>query len=331
MSKKNRTLIFWLALVVIPFFLSGHELRPAYLELKQTASEVYDVSWKVPARGPEKRLSLTVEFPDNCKVIGKTSSQYSKGSWKDRFSIQCDGGLHGNIIVIDGLTATLTDVLVRLEFLDGLSQVYHVTPSDPKLIVAAEQNALEITRVYLFLGIQHIWSGVDHLLFVLGLLILIQNWGPLIGAITAFTVAHSFTLAAATLGFVHVPSPPVEACIALSVVFVAREIIRRNEGDISLSETYPWIVAFVFGLLHGFGFAGALAETGLPLYDIPLALLFFNVGVEVGQILFVVLGLLVLHFTRKALSTQKKPMEQVIAYSIGGLSAFWVLERVSSF
>ena len=157
----------------------------------------------------------------------------------------------------------MTDVLVRIENLDGTTQVTRVTPSSPSFVVAAAPSALEVCRTYLVLGVEHILFGVDHLLFVLALLILVKGWRKLVGTITAFTVAHSITLAAATLGFVHVPSKPVEATIALSIVFVACEIVHRRQGRSGLTEMWPWVIAFSFGLLHGLGFASALREVGL--------------------------------------------------------------------
>jgi hypothetical protein len=208
-------------------------------------------------------------------------------------------------------------------------------------VVAAAPSALEVCRTYLVLGVEHILFGVDHLLFVLALLILVKGWRKLIGTITAFTVAHSITLAAATLGFVHVPSKPVEATIALSIVFVACEIVHRRQGRSELTETWPWIIAFSFGLLHGLGFAGALREVGLPQNAIPLALLFFNVGVELGQLLFISFVMAVIAvavYGARKLSrsnvTQQSAFawcENVSAYAIGAVAAFWLIERTLSF
>jgi len=211
----------------------------------------------------------------------------------------------------------------------------------PSFVVAAAPRALDVTRTYLVLGVEHILFGVDHLLFVLALLILVKGWRKLVGTITAFTVAHSITLAAATLGFVHVSSKPVEATIALSIVFVACEIVHRRQGRSGLTETWPWVIAFSFGLLHGLGFASALREVGLPQNAIPLALLFFNVGVEVGQLLFVgaVMAIITLavhvarKFTWRNIATQSafSWCENISAYIIGGVAAFWLIERTLSF
>jgi hydrogenase/urease accessory protein HupE len=232
-------------------------------------------------------------------------------------------------------------VLARIERLDGTTQTVRLTPDRASFEVTAAPDRLEVAKTYFVLGVEHILSGVDHLLFVLGLLFLVGSWRRLVATVTAFTVAHSITLAAATLGWVHVPQAPVEATIALSVMFVAAEILRDAQGHPGLATRAPWIVAFVFGLLHGFGFAGALQQVGLPEKDIPLALLFFNVGVEVGQLMFiaVVVGVLSLltRIFRKRGTTEHGPwhseamIRTPVAYLVGSVSAFWVVQRVVAF
>ena len=188
-----------------------------------------------------------------------------------------------------------------------------------------------MAATYLALGIEHILLGIDHLLFVLALVLLVKGWKKLVATITAFTLAHSITLALATLGFVHVPGPPVEACIALSIVFVAAEIIHRRQGRPGLTERAPWVVAFTFGLLHGLGFAGALSEVGLPQHAIPIALLFFNVGVELGQLAFVFIVLLVLAAARRLPPRVPAWGWRAAPYAIGSVAMFWVLQRVAAF
>src|SRR5438046_3670701 len=233
----------------------------------------------LPARGDNMRLGIYVQFPPGTSNVTTPRTLFANDASTERWSIKRPGGLIGSKINIDGLAATTTDVLVRIENLDGTTQVTRLTPSSPSFVVSAAPGALEVCRTYLVLGVEHILFGVDHLLFVLALLILVKGWRKLVGTITAFTVAHSITLAAATLGFVHVPSKPVEATIALSILFVACEIVHRRWGRIGLTETWPWIIAFTFGLLHGLGFAGALREVGLPPDALPLALAFVDVGV----------------------------------------------------
>ena len=187
-----------------------------------------------------------------------------------------------------------------MERIDGTAQTVRLTPAEPGFTVVAAPGALEVARTYFALGVEHILAGVDHLLFVLGLLFLVGSWGRLIGTVTAFTVAHSLTLAAATLGLVYVPQKPVEAAIALSIAFVAADILRTDDARKSLTRRAPWIVAFVFGLLHGLGFAGALSDVGLPEHAVPLALLFFNLGVELGQLLFIACALPLAALGRRA-------------------------------
>jgi hydrogenase/urease accessory protein HupE len=305
-------------------------VRPGYLEIRQTEAETYDVLWKVPARG-DMRLSLHAVLPDSCASLSPPARYQAGGAFLDRWSVACEGGLTGGTITIDGLSATLTDVLVRLERLDGTTQVELLAPKSPSFVVEATQGWLGIAATYLRLGVEHILLGIDHLLFVLALLILVDGKRRLIGTVTAFTAAHSLTLAAATLGFVHVPQSPVEAIIALSIVFVAGEIAHAHQGRPGLTQRWPWVVAFTFGLLHGFGFAGALTEVGLPEQAIPLALLFFNVGVEVGQLLFIAVAL-----GLGALATRlplRRPdwAWRLPAYGIGAVASFWTIERIVGF
>jgi hydrogenase/urease accessory protein HupE len=231
---------------------------------------------------------------------------------------------------------TITDALVRVEMLDGVSSTSIVRPKQPWIEIAASPTGWKVAGSYLVLGVEHILGGVDHLLFILALVLLVQGWKRLVATITAFTVAHSITLTVATLGFVTVPGPPVEACIALSVMFVASELVRARHGDSGMLRRCPWLVAFAFGLLHGFGFAGALSEVGLPPNAIPLALAFFNIGVELGQLAFIAVVLGVIAAGAKVLRLYWMPRGpawtwRVPPYAIGGLAAFWVIERIAAF
>jgi hypothetical protein len=326
---------------VIPLCVSAHEVRPAYLELHQTGTDSYDVLWKVPARGDNMRLGIYVEFPSGTTKVTTPRTSFANEASIERWRVKRPGGLTGSEVHITGLEATMTDVLLRIENLNGTTQVTRVTPSSPSFVVAAAPSALDVSRTYLVLGVEHILFGVDHLLFVLALLILVKGWRKLVGTITAFTIAHSITLAAATLGFVHVPGKPVEATIALSIVFVACEIVHRRQGRFGLTETWPWVIAFSFGLLHGLGFASALREVGLPQNAIPLALVFFNVGVELGQLLFIGFVMAVIaiavyaagKFNRSNVAPQSgfAWCENISAYAIGGIAAFWLIERTLSF
>ena len=350
----------FLTLVAAP--AAAHELRPAYLELRETTSGEFAVLWKTPMRG-EMRLALSVEFSGQTESLGRIATREAGGAAIQTWRVKALNHLRGQTIRIRGLESTMTDALVRMEFVDGTTWTQRLTPQQPAAMIPGRQSWIAVAGMYLKLGTEHILLGIDHLLFVLALLLItmrdsrfgirdarcssrisnpasglrfsnhasrISHLIPLVKTITAFTISHSITLALATLGFVQVPQAPVEAVIALSIVFVAAEIrekcrfgIRdagygmrdmgygkrdvRDEMSIphleSLTFRKPWLVAFTFGLLHGFGFAGALNEVGLPQGQIPVALLFFNLGVEVGQLLFVASVLLLSWGVRHMVNT----------------------------
>ncbi|MEQ1802666.1 MAG: HupE/UreJ family protein [Gammaproteobacteria bacterium] len=310
---------------------SAHEVRPAYLEMVQQDAETWDVLFKVPAAGEDLRFGLYLQLPADVQRVGPPKSEFSGRAHVERSRIRRPGGLDGAEISVDGLSGTLTDVLVRLERSDGSSQVLRLKPDSPSFRVEPVPGGLQVAVTYVVLGVEHILLGIDHLLFVLALLILVDTFRRLVWTITAFTVAHSITLAAATLGWVAVPPPPVEAVIALSIVFVAGEIVHSRQGRPGLSQRLPWLVAFTFGLLHGFGFAGALSEIGLPPQQIPLALFTFNVGVEVGQLLFVAAVLLLARLVRTLRLPVPAWWPRAAAYAIGSVATFWVFERVAAF
>jgi len=307
------------------------EIRPGYLEIKENSENVFSVLWKVPAKG-NRKLSLQAQLPANCVNKTQASTQFIDAAYIQRWITTCEGGLVGNSISIAGLESTNTEVILHLEFIDGNSQSAQFTPTKNSYTILAEASSLQVVTTYTIFGIEHILKGVDHLLFVFALLLIVSSTRKLVATITAFTLAHSITLGAATLGFVYVPQQPVEAVIALSILFLAVEIVHGKQGRSGYTESWPWLVAFIFGLLHGFGFAGALSEIGLPQQAIPLALIFFNVGVELGQLLFVsgiVLFTWLLHqFNQKKLISRA---ETAVVYSIGGLASFWLFERISLF
>ena len=309
----------------------AHEVRPAYLELRQTSEDTFDVGWKVPARGEDARFALYLRFPEEAVNTSEPRGYFQDGAYIERWSLRHPQALVGATIHVDGLRTTLTDVLVRIERLDGTTQVERLMPTNPSLVVEASPSRLQVVRTYLVLGVEHILTGTDHLLFVLALLLLVDGARRIVATVTAFTVAHSLTLGAATLGLVHAPPQPVEAVIALSIVFVAAEILRLRDGQTSLAQRSPWLIAFAFGLLHGFGFAGALSEIGLPEREIPLALLFFNVGVEVGQLLFVAAFLLLVAAVRRSALPMPRRASWLAAYGIGAVATFWTIERVAGF
>lgn len=335
MKRRGRLVLRQFLLVLLLGMLAvpalAHEARPAYLQLQQTDADTYDVLWKVPGRGEDRRLALDVVFAHDVLTVGRPHVLFAGNAFIQRWQVRRKGGLDGTSIRIEGLQSTLTDVLVRLERMDGVMLTFSVSPSSPTFVVEAEPGHWDVARTYLVMGVEHILGGVDHLLFVFALVILVNGGRRLFWTITAFTAAHSTTLAAATLGWVHVPPPPVEASIALSIVFLATEIIHSRAGRPGLTYRQPWIVAFLFGLLHGLGFAGALSEVGLPANAIPVALLFFNVGVEIGQLLFIAAVLAVIAGSHRIRLPHSNLSWQLPVYAIGTIAAYWTIDRVAGF
>ncbi len=312
----------------------GHALQPGYLELRLVDKDLYAVLWKTPASGA-RPMAIAAQLPENCAPRRPGQPIWNGAAYLARWTASCPGGLEGGVIHIDGLDRTSTDVLVRFDFADGVSEARRLTAGDPSFTVPSQPGRLEVARTYFLFGVEHILSGIDHLLFVLALLLLVNGVRRVIVTVTAFTLAHSLTLAGATLGLVHLPGPPIEAAIALSIVFVAAEIIHGRRGRPGLTARYPWLVAFTFGLLHGFGFAGALAEAGLPQESIPIALLFFNLGVEIGQLLFIASVFAVVALARRITRRIDVPRPAwawaMPPYAIGGLAVFWVIQRIAAF
>jgi hydrogenase/urease accessory protein HupE len=379
---------FFAIFCLAPLVSFAHEVRPAYLELREGQSSEFTVLWKTPMRG-NLRLALEPKFSGQMEPLTPVTTHESEGAAVQRWRVQAVDPLRGQSVQIVGLEGTMTDALVRVEYTDGSMWVKRLTPAEPSAQIPVELSGWNVAAEYLTLGVEHILFGLDHLLFVLALLLISPGMWPLVKTVSAYTLAHSLTLGLATLGFVHVPQAPVEAVIALSIVFVASEIVRMH-GTIPRSSSYsqrevsgdfvpskqkqiplnppfakgkvesgsempltaraPWIVAFTFGLLHGFGFAGALSEIGLPQGHIPLALLFFNLGVEAGQLLFIASVLALLWLVSEALSTMRDSEYEiweknlasriaifesrfalVPAYAIGSVAMFWVFQRLSGF
>ena len=311
------------------------EFKPGYLQLTQLDRETYDVLWKVPAIDESTALKVKPQFPVGTEILTPVHSTFSRGVAVQRWRIRVPDGLNGKAVVFLQLSQTRIDVLARLVRLDGSVQLERILPVSPTFVSRPSPGRWEVVRTYTILGVEHILTGFDHLLFVLALVLLVQGTRRLLITITAFTTAHSLTLAGATLGWVHVPGPPVEASIALSILFVASEIVHTRQGRFSATQRYPWAVAFTFGLLHGFGFAGALAEVGLPESSIPIALLFFNVGVEIGQLAFVGIVSSVMALGSRAAQrlrwSQPAWFWRIAPYAIGGLAGFWLVERIAAF
>jgi hypothetical protein len=322
-------MVIALAWVTCQTHVSAHEIRPAYLQVNETSPAVYDVYWKVPSTG-ERVLDVQPQFAGDLRMedVGET---FLDGFVVYRYRLAGTRSLPGSRLTIRNLPNTTIDVLAHVNQLDGREYTFLLHPTSNTVIIPPAPSSWNVVATYTTLGIEHILLGIDHLLFVLALVLLVKGWKRLLGTITAFTVAHSITLALATLGIVHVPGPPVEACIALSIVFVAAEIVRSRHGQPGITEQAPWLIALVFGLMHGLGFAGALSEIGLPQQAIPLALLFFNVGVELGQIAFVVVVLVGIAGIRRLSVPLASWGPELAAYAIGSIAMFWVIERIGGF
>ncbi|MDB6133703.1 MAG: hypothetical protein JWM59_1946 [Verrucomicrobiales bacterium] len=368
MSRTEHFLLTALFLILSGVSSRAHEVRPAFLELREGAPNEFEVLWKVPAPGGiplageeiphEQRvlppgdpgasrtmpcgcpaptaeqlargtLAIHPALPADAMVISLVRSERIQGAELKRWTIRTGPrGLEGWDVMVHGLPATMVDVLVRIALRDGQVITHLLRPDAPSFRFQAGDGAPPV-RAYFTLGVEHILLGVDHLLFVLALMLIVRGTRRLVKTITAFTLAHSITLALATLGMVHIPAAPVEAVIALSIVFVAAEIIRSRRGQPGLTERAPWVVAFTFGLLHGFGFAGALAEVGLPPGDIPTALLLFNAGVEAGQLAFVAMVL----FLTAPMRWNRLPFPRwtysLPPYAIGSVAMFWAIQRLT--
>lgn len=323
------SVIFIVMVLLLPLPGHAHEVRPAYLELSEDRPGEFSVLWKTPMVG-EMRLALDPVFSGPVEALTTVATRTTGDAVVQIWRLRADG-LRGQTLYIAGLESTLTDVLVRIAFADGSMWIKSITPRQPETQIPMRPSAWDVAGTYLVLGVEHILTGIDHLLFVLALLLLTTGTWRLVKTVTAFTVAHSITLGLATLGIVHVPPKPVEAVIALSIVFVSAEILRTREGQAGLAARMPWIMAFTFGLLHGFGFAGALSEVGLPEGQIPVALLFFNLGVEAGQLLFIAGVLALVALARCIQIAWPRWVALAPPYTIGSVAMFWVIQRVVAF
>jgi hydrogenase/urease accessory protein HupE len=306
----------------------GHEVRPAYLEITEHADQSYEVLWKQPVMG-EMAVHLKPHLSgggleEKPSAVDVTPS-FLINTWT---LAPGQPTLDGQTVSVEGLENTITDALVVVRRADGSAWQTILTPAHTSQTLNLGSRTQTALPAFLTLGIEHILTGIDHLLFVLGLVLLVGNRWTLLKTITAFTVAHSLTLAAATLGYAHAPVPFINAAIALSILFLGPEIVRRWRGGTSLTIRHPWVVAFAFGLLHGFGFASGLTAVGLPQHDIPLALLLFNVGVEIGQLSFVALILWLVHAFRVLEIRWPQPLPFLPGYTMGTLGALWAIQRV---
>lgn len=322
--------LFWIGLVAL--FLAvqparADELRPGYLEFTQISAQNWSLVWKAPMRGGVKPATQPI-LPKSCAATGTPIRIRGEMAVISTFKIACAETIAGKSIGLSNFSAAQTDVLVRVAPLNRPVQALRLTAAVPSVEIAAKPDAWQVARTYFIIGVEHIVFGYDHLLFVVALVLLLIGFRAIAWAVTAFTVAHSITLVGTTLGFLGLPQRPVEAIIALSIVFLAVEIVKKKEGQPRLSERVPWVVAFLFGLLHGFGFAGALKEIGLPESDVPTALLTFNLGVEAGQLLIVGMTLLALEALKKVRADWLRPAIRTASYAIGVIASMWLFERV---
>ncbi len=309
---------------------AAHEVRPAYLQIAPapgggTAGTEYKVLWKQPLAS-NRLLPLTPVFPEHCELAAVAVDTVADDALVQRFRLDCAGGLRGGTIVIDGLSRTITDVMLQLTLADGTRLAKLLKPASPAFVV--DESAAAPVLDYLALGVEHLLFGFDHILFVLSLLFFLTRPAALAKAVTAFTAAHSTTLAFSALEWVRLPQAPVEAAIALSILFLAVEKLRRTQRSITAEHT--WVVAFAFGLLHGFGFAGALADLGLPKDNVLPALLLFNIGVEIGQLALVAVALATIWAVRRTRIEVPRWVVETPLYASGCLAAYWFVSRTAA-
>ena len=306
----------------------AHEQQPGSLEIRQLTSERYELIWRAPIYYGNPHPA-ELQIPDTWQTIGEPTIRQLPNSHLHRRVFTVPGGkIDGSVVRFPGLEATITNVFVRISWLDGTRTTAMARPNRPWFEIQGQRTAWQVVGDYTVLGIDHIISGYDHLLFVLGLLLIVGSRWVLLKTITAFTIAHSITLAIATLGYASAPVPPLNAAIALSILFLGPEIVRVWRGQTSFTIRHPWVVAFAFGLLHGFGFASGLSTSGLPSAEIPVALLLFNVGVEIGQLFFVLIILLLERSFRVLEIRWPRWAYLAPGYTVGSLGAYWTIQRV---
>jgi len=323
----RKHILYIFLLLVFPVFAWAHEIRPGYLEIKEDANHTLQITWKQPLMG-EYGVPLHPSISAGWMQDSLAAISYTESYLIKRWTIPADHiSLDEQTITINGLEKTMTDVLVQVSLLNNVSFTHLIKPIQPFVKLNLSQPQAPPVWQYIQLGMYHIWSGFDHLLFVLGLLLLVKKRSKLVWTITAFTIAHSITLALATLHIIQVPGSFTEAAIALSIVFLAVELLRHYKGMNGFAFHYPWLVSFLFGLLHGLGFASALQDVGLPENNIPLALLLFNAGVELGQLAFVLVILLLMAGIKRLYFRFPNWLYKMPAYVIGTLAMYWFIER----
>ena len=308
-SKLIGTLV-----LVISSTAHGHEVRPALLSVTQTSDSAYDLVFKQP-QVQGRFLNLSVE--SNCELT-RQDARTSSAALQESFSMSCTEQL--SFLEIKGLEKTLIDTMITIDSLDGERSSYLVNGRAPRVDTTRGAS----TPVYFVLGMEHLFFGIDHVLFVLLLLYLVKGFTNLVKVITSFTVAHSITLGLSAFNLVSVSQGPVEALIALSIILLAAEALGRKE---SLIHRWPWLITFIFGLLHGLGFAGALSEIGLPPSSAILALFLFNIGIEVAQIAIICAALALIYLASKLPRQLPSAAVTLPVYLVGGLSTYWFIDR----
>ena len=320
----------WLLALLLAFLAAAptaaDELRPGYLELTQRDAQHWKLVWKAPVLGGLATHARPL-IPPQCKQ-SQPQARLEGAAVVAESMLTCSKDLAGSQVGLAGMDAAFTDALVRVAPLGRPVQAARLTPGHASFSVAAVPGRWDVARSYFVLGVEHILTGYDHLLFVVALVLLLGKPGVVVRAATAFTVAHSLTLIGTTLGVIGLAQAPVEALIALSIVFLAVEVVKQHPAAPRLSERIPWVVAFGFGLIHGFGFAGALREIGLPEGDVPTALLTFNLGVEAGQLIIIAVTLGVVAAVRRFAPRAQRPVRLAASYAIGITASFWFLQRL---
>jgi hydrogenase/urease accessory protein HupE len=322
-------------LVSIMLVLSGsamaHEVRPGYVELIEVEPELYSVSWKQPVReGGDSvtGLGLRLVLPPNCTHRGESKMVRRTGALIEQFNLQCEAGLEGRTLGMEGLQRTITDVFVRLTAFSGEISTYRLTAEQPAIVLRGGGAEL---KSYFSLGVEHLLTGYDHILFVIGISLLAARLSSIFWMVTAFTLAHSITLALSVLGILRLPSAPVEAVIALSILFVAVEIMLLEQQRSYIARTSPQLIAFAFGLVHGFGFAGVLIDIGMPRGETAWALALFNIGLEAGQLMIVAAVLVAMALAQRFLSPAKRQAGlAATSFVIGAVASYWVITRASA-
>jgi|APTNR8051073442_1049403.scaffolds.fasta_scaffold05033_6 hydrogenase/urease accessory protein HupE len=319
----------WLLIIFVLFCAPARadEMRPAYIEFTQTNTTNWQLFWKVPLNSGLTPQSEPL-LPDGCTVIGEPQREIFNMALLAKSQVSCTKSVLGASIGVKNFDPLQTDVFVRVAPIGSAIQSFRLSQEKPIAQIKAKASRWQVAQSYLITGIQHIITGYDHLLFVCALVLLLLKPWPIAKAATAFTIAHSVTLIGSTLGLIGLPQRPVEALIALSIIFMAVEIVKKDPAKTRLSEQFPWVIAFIFGLIHGFGFAGALREIGLPEGEVPMALLTFNLGVEVGQLIIVFGVLLFLSALKKMSAKVFIPVEKIASYLIGIIASYWFIERV---